>query len=192
MTRRSEPWERQPGEGAKAYQAFALYRDAGIERSADKVAATLGKSRNMLYRWSVAHSWVLRASSFDRHEDRIFQLARRAQQRRAADRQARIAGAMMSKLVERLQSLDVAKMSLREMAHWLDVTAKVERQALGIADKVEITGADGGPVEVAVLSDEDRHARLVELRREADARIAAITAGGAYHDEPDLDNQEDP
>ena len=38
-----EVWERQEGETAQAFQAFAAYRDMGAERSLAKVAQKVGK-----------------------------------------------------------------------------------------------------------------------------------------------------
>lgn len=36
-------WHRQPGESAKAYEAFAFYRDMGPERSLLKVCQSIPK-----------------------------------------------------------------------------------------------------------------------------------------------------
>ena len=61
----AKPWERQPDETANAYQAFVLYRDLGVERSTSKVAAQLGKSKNICDRWSTQKSWVERVHQWD-------------------------------------------------------------------------------------------------------------------------------
>ena len=55
ITRQDAPpelWERQDGETAQAFQAFAEYRDMGAERSLAKVAQKLGKSKPLMERWS--------------------------------------------------------------------------------------------------------------------------------------------
>jgi len=43
-----EAWDRQPGETAKAYAAFGLYRDLGPSRSAAKVREKYGKNLRAL------------------------------------------------------------------------------------------------------------------------------------------------
>ena len=66
-----QPWERQPGESAQAYQAALTYFEMGAERSLDAVARNLNKSRSLLARWSVDWSWTDRAEAYDRHLSRL-------------------------------------------------------------------------------------------------------------------------
>jgi hypothetical protein len=74
------PWERQAGEGEKAFQAFATYRDLGPgERSVTRVAKTLGKGVRLPTRWSSRWLWVERARAFDAENDRLRLSRRRAQ-----------------------------------------------------------------------------------------------------------------
>ena len=47
-----DPWERQPHESAKAYEAFCSYRDMGSSRSTAKVQQEIGKSKRLIDRWS--------------------------------------------------------------------------------------------------------------------------------------------
>src|SRR3954447_21109483 len=58
-------FEKQPDESAKAYAAFACYRDLGPERSTRKVAQRLGRSVALIQRWSRRHAWVARAGAYD-------------------------------------------------------------------------------------------------------------------------------
>jgi hypothetical protein len=65
------PWERLPGEGAKAFHAFTLYRDLGPnDRSREKVAQQLGKHVSLYGRWSATFDWVNRAEAWDDEQDR--------------------------------------------------------------------------------------------------------------------------
>lgn len=66
-----EPWERQPGETDKQFEAFILYRDAGPDRSAREVALALRKSETLIFRWCGANKWVERASKWDDESDRL-------------------------------------------------------------------------------------------------------------------------
>ena len=60
-----ELWERQVNEGRKAFAAFVVYRDMGEHRSTAKVAQALGKSKQLMDRWSSAWEWVLRVQAWD-------------------------------------------------------------------------------------------------------------------------------
>src|SRR3974377_1753660 len=61
---------RQPKERAKAFEAFQLYRDMGVERSLAKVGQQLGKSTPLMERWSKRWNWVARVTAWDMEQDR--------------------------------------------------------------------------------------------------------------------------
>lgn len=67
----AEPWERQPEETVKAFEAFVIYRDLGPERSITKVTQTLNKSRPLIGEWSSKYRWVERCAAFDHEQDRL-------------------------------------------------------------------------------------------------------------------------
>jgi len=64
------PWERQPGEGAKAYAAFESYKLLGVQRSITRVAASLGRHPSLIRRWCQRHQWVERALAWDGEQAR--------------------------------------------------------------------------------------------------------------------------
>jgi hypothetical protein len=70
-----ELWDRQLNESDEAWEAFAIYRDSGLEdgskRSTRRVASSLGKSATLVARWSSDYQWQLRTQAFDRHLDAI-------------------------------------------------------------------------------------------------------------------------
>jgi hypothetical protein len=70
-TAEPHPWERQPGEGDQAFQAFATYRDMGPDRSTRAVAQKLSKSASLIGRWSTQHRWVIRVEAWERENDRV-------------------------------------------------------------------------------------------------------------------------
>ncbi|MGW8554078.1 hypothetical protein [Streptomyces tubercidicus] len=167
-----ESWERQSGESVQAFEAFAVYRDLGPARSITAVARQLDKSRALLGRWSRQFAWVMRATAYDREQDRLF-LAEQAQARRdIARRHAKLAQAVQSKAVARLQTLDPRELSPSELLRYFQVAAEIERRAVGeapVAGSVE--DRDQG-ADVAALSDEDRRARMDQLRRELERRLS--------------------
>ena len=79
-------YDRQPTETPKAYTAFTMYRNMGVTRSLDKVAAEIytvvspqKRRRNIrqIETWSSQWDWVDRCRDFDRDEE----LLRRERQR---------------------------------------------------------------------------------------------------------------
>lgn len=73
-----QPWHRQPHETTKAFAAFVVYRDLGVERSIDKAYASKRatqqqpNSKSTSHResrywaeWSTKYNWVERATAYD-------------------------------------------------------------------------------------------------------------------------------
>ena len=60
----TKPWNMQPGETPKAYQAFEVYRDLGAERSVERAASSLSKTRQNLSIWAQRFDWSTRFRSF--------------------------------------------------------------------------------------------------------------------------------
>lgn len=60
-----DPWDRQPGETSKAYEAFRAYLELGPTRTIDRAAEGLDKTRHILRKWSASHGWVPRSRAWD-------------------------------------------------------------------------------------------------------------------------------
>ena len=85
----NKPWERQPGETAKAYAAFLLYRDlSAIDRSVAAARERQERDRKGTLRqwngWSMRNGWVNRAAEHDsdlasRRRERMAKELERAQ-----------------------------------------------------------------------------------------------------------------
>ncbi|MGW1056024.1 hypothetical protein [Streptomyces sp. NPDC002521] len=172
-----DSWERQDGESRQAFEAFAVYRDLGPARSVTKAARELGKSRTLLGQWSRQYAWVMRSVAYDREQDRLF-LAEQTQaqaqaQREIARRHAKLAQAVQSKAVARLQPLDPRELSPSELLRYIQVAAEIERRAVGEAPSAAVTAeAQEQGADVAALADEERRARMDQLRRELERRLA--------------------
>ncbi|HYK34705.1 hypothetical protein [Alloacidobacterium sp.] len=91
-------WERQPDESAKAFHAFCLYRDAGIQRSLTQVAQMLHVSKQAVGRWSRQHRWVRRALEWDNYE-----AARINEQ--TLQQQVQLRARMMQRLLARMEAM---------------------------------------------------------------------------------------
>lgn len=64
-------WERRENETQEAFEGFETYVSMGADRSLAKVAAQLGKSQQLMERWSARDAWGRRALAWDRHSSRI-------------------------------------------------------------------------------------------------------------------------
>jgi hypothetical protein len=172
VTGRREPWERLDAESQPAWESFVVYRDQGTDRSIRRVAQELDKSGAVIGGWSSQHSWVARCAAYDSELDRVWRLSHEKARRDMAIRHAQIAGAVQDKIVQRLQSIAAEDLSPADVVRWLDVSVKIERQARGEPEKVEVTGRDGGPVGVEAMTGQESRARLAALVAEAQRRLA--------------------
>jgi hypothetical protein len=82
-------WSKRATESARAYEAFASYRDLGADRSLEAVGQKLGKSKVLMETWSSQHAWVKRVSDYDAHQDRLRREANDRAVVAMAERQAR-------------------------------------------------------------------------------------------------------
>lgn len=138
-TSKVKPWERQPGESEKAYEAFCIYRDAGQERSINMVYKTLAKSRTLISNWSSRWKWVERVSAYDNDLERQ---AHREKQKLVADtrkRQLQIAMQLEKKALEALNMLKPEEMSPRDIKEMLRLATDIERKTLIEAEQATDT-----------------------------------------------------
>lgn len=188
-TTRPDPWDRRPGETDEAWKAFTTYRDLGPNRGITAVAKELHKSRTLIGRWSSKHQWVPRVQAFDREDDRRFIADMRQERKEIARRHLRLANVVQGKVVERLQTIDVKTLKPADLIRWLEVTAKIQKDALAITidGGTEVTVNGEVVVSVESLTDEQRRARMAALKRELESRLAAgdeELADAAAHHEP--------
>lgn len=94
----TRPWDRQPGETSKAYDAFVAYRDMGGDRSYAKVARQLGKSTTLLDRWGRQNDWPSRTAAWDSMPGRAVQEAYEDMAKSIAEQHRRVATKLMAKL----------------------------------------------------------------------------------------------
>lgn len=142
------PWERQKGESAQAFEAFQLYRDAGADRAVRAVARTLGKSGTLIAGWSSKKAWVARCRAFDADQDKRARAAADRAREDMARRHAQLAVGMQTKAVARIAGIKAEDLTPREVSEWVKTAVAIERAARGEADRHEVTGRDGGPVQI--------------------------------------------
>lgn len=76
-----QPWEKQPGETAKAYEAFMVFVRlpyetvagvaSGVTRSEREVGRKMGKSHTLINRWARQWGWIARADAYDLEMQRV-------------------------------------------------------------------------------------------------------------------------
>lgn len=120
-------WERQTDESAKAYEAFASYRDMGSERSIRAVAHKLGKSSTIIARWSSAWNWVERARAWDNELTRRAKAEAVKKVKDMTGRHINIAMQLQKKALEALTALDLAEMSPKDIKEFLKAATELER-----------------------------------------------------------------
>lgn len=161
MPKRQEPeiapWEQQPGESAKAFEAFAIYRDMGVERSVRKVTQRLNKSLTLIGKWSSAYNWPERARAYDRDLDRQAHAQAVREVRSMTNRHIRIAMQLQAKALQALEQLDVTTLSPKMQLAFLAKATEIERMnrlsAAGMDDNGQRDGAEG--IEVVIEGEDD-------------------------------------
>ena len=160
----SEAWERQPEESAKAYRAFEIYRDMGVDRSLSKATEAVynGSASNMrlLAMWSGKHDWVRRAAAWDAklaerraveaEEEHMRQLASfRERQRKMSQAMSKSALKLLKRADTRLEGLDPAEIPVesipaffRAVATVADSAGSAEAQALAVTELLNLLGGD--------------------------------------------------
>jgi hypothetical protein len=156
-----QPFEQQPKESAKAFEAFATYLNMGAERSLAAVGKKLGKSEGLIERWSAKFDWATRVQAQAAYVATVEREATEAlATERAEERLKRQQAQLDEEWRNRDEALELARAaigrwkanekrcgSLEGIARLLELASKLGRLASGLAtDKTEITGEDGGPI----------------------------------------------
>jgi hypothetical protein len=186
---RPVPWDRLDEESAAAFDAFAIYRGLGPDRSLSRVATELiergrrsGKSgtvRKHLGEWSKRYRWVERVTSYDRQLDRERQARERQERAEMHRRHAQLAEGFLAVLalpvraiMEKLQRNPdlLGELSDEDVSVLLSLAAQASRAVPPVvAVEREARGTDDDstmPMEVPVEAV-DRVAEEERLRRVA-------------------------
>lgn len=148
-----EPWERQPQEPAKAFEAFCLYRDMKPkERSVEKVGQKQGKRWTGYMRdWSAKWKWVSRAAEYDSHMDKQARELDRKEREEMSKLHIKAARAMLTKALQGLQAIPPEEMSANDISRMIEVSSKLERLSRGEStESVETFGKEGAPPAVQI------------------------------------------
>lgn len=151
----AEPlWERQPGESARAFAAFAMYRDLGPARSAAKTGNVIGKSSRHVEEWCSAWGWVERAAAWDDNADRLQRERNQLEIQEARQAMLRdhlsVGKAFVQVAAMGLQQYDgasgskkIAQLSAGELARMAQTGVQIERLSRGEStQRIEVREAE--------------------------------------------------
>ncbi len=165
-----QPWDRQPGESSKAFEAFCLYRDMGTERSIRKVAQNLSKSTTLIRGWSSKYNWVERATLYDAELDRQAREKRQKEILEMRDRHAKLATQLLTKAAKGLLKLSDEDISANDVARLVEVGAKLERLSRGESTE-NVNQKTEGTVEAKLKGEVTIHPAEIDLSKLSDEEL---------------------
>ena len=128
--KREQPWDRQKGESARAFEAFLVYLQMGPERSVRAVAQKLSKSYTLAGRWSSTYHWVERCRAWDTYLQQEAKKAAAAAVRNMNRRHAQMAAAIQGTAMQALQERGADMVNPNNFAAIVKLAAELERQSL--------------------------------------------------------------
>jgi hypothetical protein len=127
-----------PGETAKAYNAFCLFRDQFERRTLSKVAQMLSCSQQNVARRAIQWDWADRCRAYDRHLDELQRteqtrerLLMRKRQIQAGMELQDIGESEIAELQKRVDEGLPLNLTPAAICKLIEVGAKLERSALG-------------------------------------------------------------
>jgi hypothetical protein len=133
-------WQRQPGEGPKAFGAFVVYRNLDPkERSLKRVVWECNRSISLIGRWSSRWDWVERAAEWDDYQEMRRLEARIEAKQRLDEEDLRIIRAARIQAIKALTEMNPEQLAknLKELRLWITQLINLERSIVGEPESVE-------------------------------------------------------
>lgn len=175
-----DPWERQPTETPHKHGQFVTYRDLGRTRTLTEAAQRLTLAYGHVRNLAAQYRWRERVEAYDRHLDRQYEAMWLEERRKAAETDAKILGAAIGKLAQRLTTLNAAELSAGDFIRLMDVAMRHRRVLFGDPTETIAVTSEGSNAlaeqfaEFAQMSPEQRRSRLGELAASVNQRIKAM------------------
>ena len=128
--RTEQPWERQKGESAQAFEAFSLYLEMGADRSLRAVAQECTKNISLIRRWSSTHHWVERCRAWDNHLQHEAKRAAITEVRNMTRRHITMAQQIQNAAMLALKEMGSDMVTPKNFAAILKFATELERQNL--------------------------------------------------------------
>ena len=136
-------WDKREDESARAYEWFCRYRDMGPGRSHDKLHQKYSEGaskKSLTLRWSSKYAWVERAEAYDAHLEAIKRETNEDRVRKTAEEHIDVADRIMELALCKLALLEGMEVKPNEVKGLIELSVKMKRDALGIAEKHEVNG----------------------------------------------------
>ena len=138
----TELWDRQPEETHQSFQGFSTYRDLPPTTRSIPAAAAIHYEVpvatevqiRQLKEWSSRFMWVNRAAAWDEFVDKKAQAENLEDLLEVRRRHATIARGFLDKAMIRLEDIDPDILAPSDLARWLDVATRIEREAVGTVE----------------------------------------------------------
>jgi len=134
----TEPWFVLPGESARAFAAFCMFRDLREARSLVSVARRISCTKQNVFRWARRWNWRERCLAYDRNLDAMHCAKLIAERRAMQRRQSRNAIAIHRITIRWLRELQgraeadlPLHLSVAELVRLIELGAKLERAGRG-------------------------------------------------------------
>lgn len=138
-----KPWDRQQGEGRRAYEAFCVFRDLGEGRSIQKVVEKSTKNRALLFRWARQHDWQSRADAWDASITETARKQAAAEYKEMIARQIKIGHMLQANAANSIQKRGLDKASFHSLAEFIRLGVEMERTARDMAQSKDDERGDG-------------------------------------------------
>lgn len=152
----NKDYNKLPEESAKAFEGFTTYLSMGSGRSLQKAADQLGKSKDLLERWSSKYFWVERCAIFDKERemellDDLKEVARKANLEHVKLAQEMVAlGMARFKMIDK-NNFRKSEIPIYEARLLVQTGVQMERDGLGIADQIKVDLQSGGKAITGVV-----------------------------------------
>lgn len=131
MAEERYPWERRPGETAKAYEGFRAFRD--LPASTRTIRKLNESGYPQAKNWSSRWDWHARATAWDDHVARQEDEDRLSALRSMHSNHQRAARAIQQFALAALSRLDIEEASPADVARLLELGARLERVTLSVS-----------------------------------------------------------
>lgn len=148
-----EPWERQPEETEKAYEAFLVYKNLGPGRTFTAVSRRLQKSGTLIQRWKNRYNWEQRAAAFDRENERKEQQSIQKARAQMVKRHIKLGLAVQGKAIKALEAMDPDELKPGDIRDFLRFGVSLEKETRADVDERTDTakGQDAAQMLAAIL-----------------------------------------